>query len=169
MNTLQITFIMFGIVGCALSIPTQPPTTVKPKEQSVDPFVPHATYLSANSYVDNVPYGVAYNPQPPQTYSNGYFTGLMPSARSSLEVIVWLFTRVGAVVLGSTALFVLGGLFNALVCSMTSFCSYDFQAISSLDQESVRALITPEKISTAAALVQDAIGKYNRLQREIRN
>lgn len=203
MNTFQIVLIALSIVGCALSVPTQAPTTEKPS--SYVP-VPHATFLNANSYVDNVPYGVPYNPNPPQniqSYNNDLFNALMPSARvrsiisvffsillllpllfkwnqhsvsllfiffqSPLDVIIWLFTRVGAVVLGSTAIFILGGLFNLFVCSMTSFCTYDFKGLSNLDQESVRALITPEKISTAAALVQDAIGKYNRLQREIRN
>ncbi|CAG9765527.1 unnamed protein product [Ceutorhynchus assimilis] len=40
-------------------------------------------------------------------------------------------------------------------------------AAQALDKETMRSLMTPEKIASAAALVQDAIGKYQRLQREV--
>ncbi|KAL3277734.1 hypothetical protein HHI36_013074 [Cryptolaemus montrouzieri] len=148
-------------------IPTVGTTTAKSTGKSVDPFLPHATYLSANSYVDNVPYGVSYNAKPtlPPPGYQGYFTRIMPSAQSTLEVVLWVFARIGTVFLGSSFLLLIGGIFNALVCSFTSICTYDFHGFGTLDNESVRALITPEKISTAAALVQDAIGKYNRMNR----
>lgn len=93
MNFPLITLVTLAVIGYAFCIPTAAPTTEKPKEKSVDTFVPHATYLSANSYVDNIPYGVAFNPQPSkplQTDNNGFFKGIMPSAIVSNSVLITL-------------------------------------------------------------------------------
>ncbi|KAK9881158.1 hypothetical protein WA026_014508 [Henosepilachna vigintioctopunctata] len=168
--TVLVVLFGFGLCDITNVIPTVS-TTSKSTGRSVDPFLPHATYLSANSYVDNVPYGVAYNakPTPPAQGYQGYLTKIMPSAQTTLEVALWLFSKIGTVLFGSTFLFLIGGLFNALICTFTPLCAYDFHGFGLLNNESVRSLMTPDKISTAAALVQDAIGKYNRMQREMPN
>ncbi|KAF7278919.1 hypothetical protein GWI33_007865 [Rhynchophorus ferrugineus] len=89
--------------------------------------------------------------------------------KAALQAALKLFAKVGLFAIGGAALLMIGGIFTTIICNLTPICTitfygYDFK---SLNKESVRSLMTPEKIASAAALVQDAIGKYQRLQRAV--
>ncbi|XP_030751968.1 uncharacterized protein LOC115879335 isoform X1 [Sitophilus oryzae] len=89
--------------------------------------------------------------------------------KAALQAGLKLFAKVGLFAIAGAALLVIGGIFTTIVCSLTPICTitfngYDFKA---LNKDTVRSLMTPEKIASAAALVQDAIGKYQRLQRAV--
>lgn len=86
-----------------------------------------------------------------------------------MTIAVRLFAKMGLFLMGGVALLVVGGIFTTAVCSLTPLCTINFHGLGSLDKDSMRSLMTPDRISAAAALVQDAIGKYNRLQRAVTN
>ncbi|VEN42295.1 unnamed protein product [Callosobruchus maculatus] len=67
--------------------------------------------------------------------------------------------------MGSTALLLVGGIFTTAVCSMTPICEITFPGLTGINQAAARAMMSPEKIASAAAMVQDAIGKYQKLQK----
>lgn len=90
--------------------------------------------------------------------------------------------------MGGAGLLVVGGIFTFLLCYLTPVCTLsfrglDFQQVSvllldqmmsiyfflfkTLTKDTMRSLMTPEKIASAAALVQDAIGKYQKLQKTV--
>ncbi|XP_076266880.1 uncharacterized protein LOC143200299 isoform X2 [Rhynchophorus ferrugineus] len=104
-----------------------------------------------------------------QVQSTTYLSSVMPIAQAALQAALKLFAKVGLFAIGGAALLMIGGIFTTIICNLTPICTitfygYDFK---SLNKESVRSLMTPEKIASAAALVQDAIGKYQRLQRAV--
>ncbi|XP_030751970.1 uncharacterized protein LOC115879335 isoform X2 [Sitophilus oryzae] len=101
--------------------------------------------------------------------SGTYLSSVLPVAQAALQAGLKLFAKVGLFAIAGAALLVIGGIFTTIVCSLTPICTitfngYDFKA---LNKDTVRSLMTPEKIASAAALVQDAIGKYQRLQRAV--
>ncbi|XP_044262816.1 uncharacterized protein LOC123010182 [Tribolium madens] len=146
-------------------------TTVPPQAvyQPQDPsrYVQPPSYHYPDMYGSISPYESYLYP------STGYLssspissmTGLFPSAQGAFQVALRIFSKVGLFLMGGMVLLFVGGLFTTAVCSFTPLCNITFNGFSNIDKETVRAFMTPEKISTAAALVQDAIGKYQRLQR----
>lgn len=68
---------------------------------------------------------------------------------------------------GGVALLVIGGIFTTAVCSWTQLCTITFSGFGKLNKDTVRELVTPERVATAAAFVEDAVQKYQRLQRAI--
>ncbi|XP_066150644.1 uncharacterized protein [Euwallacea fornicatus] len=90
--------------------------------------------------------------------------------KAALSAALQLFTKLGLYLVSGAGLLVLGGIFTTLLCYFTPVCTitfngFDFQ--QALSKDTMRSLVTSEKIATAAALVQDAIGKYQRLQRAV--
>lgn len=68
--------------------------------------------------------------------------------------------------IGGAALLFIGGILLTTICSYTSLCKITFASAGNIDKETMmRSFMTPEKLATAAALVQDAMGKYQRLQK----
>ncbi|XP_066150645.1 uncharacterized protein [Euwallacea fornicatus] len=99
-----------------------------------------------------------------------YFSSILPAAQAALSAALQLFTKLGLYLVSGAGLLVLGGIFTTLLCYFTPVCTitfngFDFQ--QALSKDTMRSLVTSEKIATAAALVQDAIGKYQRLQRAV--
>ncbi|KAL1506337.1 hypothetical protein ABEB36_005721 [Hypothenemus hampei] len=112
----------------------------------------------------------AISPVQSQVQSWSYFSSVLPMAQAALEAGLKIFTKLGLFVVGGAGLLVIGGIFTTLICYLTPICTisfngWDFQ--KTLTKDTMRSLMTPEKIASAAALVQDAIGKYQRLQRAV--
>lgn len=87
----------------------------------------------------------------------------------ALQFSLKVLAKFGLFLLGGAALLLVGGIFTTIMCNLTPICVINFPGVSQVSKESVRALMTPDKISAAAAMVQDAIGKYQRLQRAASN
>ncbi|XP_066248712.1 uncharacterized protein [Euwallacea similis] len=90
--------------------------------------------------------------------------------KAALHAALQLFTKLGLYLVSGAGLLVLGGIFTTLLCYFTPICTITFNGFDfhqALSKDTMRSLMTPEKIATAAALVQDAIGKYQRLQRAV--
>ncbi|XP_066248713.1 uncharacterized protein [Euwallacea similis] len=99
-----------------------------------------------------------------------YFSSILPAAQAALHAALQLFTKLGLYLVSGAGLLVLGGIFTTLLCYFTPICTITFNGFDfhqALSKDTMRSLMTPEKIATAAALVQDAIGKYQRLQRAV--
>ncbi|KAJ3619700.1 hypothetical protein MTP99_005360 [Tenebrio molitor] len=141
---------------------TTPPSSSQPQPVYQPGYVPHATY----PYVES--YGPVYPgyPFPASPYA---MSAVIPAAQGAFQTALKIFTKVGLFLIGGLALLLVGGIFTTAVCSFTSICTINFAGWGGIDKETMRAYMTPEKISTAAALVQDAIGKYQRLQRAVNN
>lgn len=71
--------------------------------------------------------------------------------------------KVGLFLLGGAVLLVIGGAFTAAVCSVTPICTLTFMGYG-LTNEQVRSMMTPDRISVASELVNEAIEKYQKLQ-----
>ncbi|XP_018580376.1 uncharacterized protein LOC108918023 [Anoplophora glabripennis] len=172
MNELYF-LLVIGIVAGAAAKDEDPATTTPEPPQPV-----YKTPQQTPAYApQNYPYSDSYAffypsmlPAQPQAYSgqqaqSSYVPAVIPAAQGALQVVLKVLAKFGLFVLGGTALLVIGGIFTTILCHLTPICVISFPAFGGLDKESVRSLMTPDKISAAAALVQDALGKYQRLQR----
>ncbi|XP_050296408.1 uncharacterized protein LOC126736203 isoform X1 [Anthonomus grandis grandis] len=91
-------------------------------------------------------------------------------AKAALQAGMKLFAKLGIYAIAGAGLLAIGGIFTYMFCYLTQSCNIAFYGVNiqkALDKETVRSLMTPEKIASAAALVQDAIGKYQRLQKAV--
>lgn len=77
------------------------------------------------------------------------------------------FAKVGLFIIAGASLLVVGGIFTAAVCSLTPICTLTFNGFGGINREAVESMMTPDGIQAAASLVQDAIGKYERMQRAV--
>ncbi|XP_049820966.1 uncharacterized protein LOC109598620 [Aethina tumida] len=152
-----------GIEAVPTDLTTPVPTAVHQPQDPAATFVPHQTYPYADTYGGYL-YPVAYQPQ-----NDGYMNALVPAAQGALQVALRVFAKVGLFLMGGLTLLVIGGLFTTAVCSLTPLCTISFMGLGGLDKDSMRSFMTPDRISAAAALIQDAIGKYQRLQRATGN
>ncbi|XP_023024007.1 uncharacterized protein [Leptinotarsa decemlineata] len=141
----------------------------KTPEQPPIPYIPHQTYPYYDGYRGYEGYyekSLAKHPiyleQP-----SGYMSSVIPATQSALQFILKALAKFGLFLIGGAALLLVGGIFTTALCYLTPICVISFSGFSGLDKESVRSLMTPDKISAAAAMVQDAIGKYQRLQRAV--
>lgn len=75
--------------------------------------------------------------------------------------------RIGLFLLGGIALLLVGGIFTTAVCSLTPLCTIHFAGFGQISKDTMRTLVNPDRIANAAAFVEDAVHKYNRLQRAV--
>lgn len=87
--------------------------------------------------------------------------------QGALAMTMRFLARVGLFLLGGIALLVVGGLFTTAVCSLTPLCTIHFAGFGQISKDTMRTLVNPDRIANAAAFVEDAVHKYNRLQRAI--
>ncbi|KAJ8919170.1 hypothetical protein NQ315_012156 [Exocentrus adspersus] len=152
---------------------TSTTTTQQPPQPIYNPPKQPPTYVARQPYpysgygFEDFLYPPNVVPAQPQAYSEeqAYSTTLIPETRSAIQLTLKVLTKFGLFVLGGATLLLIGGIFTTALCHLTSVCVISFPALGGLDKSSMRSLMTPDKISAAAALVQDAIGKYQRLQR----
>ncbi|KAF2885477.1 hypothetical protein ILUMI_20705 [Ignelater luminosus] len=85
----------------------------------------------------------------------------------ALFAVLKVLAKVGMFLVGGVALLVIGGIFTTAVCSWTQLCTITFSGFGKLNKDTVRELVTPERVANAAAFVEDAVQKYQRLQRAI--
>lgn len=177
MKTNQIILFSFALVALTSANPTSGPTVQPtPASQQVyqpQEYVPHQTYPNSETYPNSgtydylVPAGsLLYQP-------TQYMTSLLPGSKNAiqnaLQTALSIFAKVGLFLMGGVALLIVGGIFTTAVCSLTPLCTITFNGMGSISKDTMRSYMTPDKISAAAGLVQDAIGKYQRLQRAVNN
>ncbi|KAK5650013.1 hypothetical protein RI129_001042 [Pyrocoelia pectoralis] len=149
-----------------------PSTAPQPIYQHPDKnaaYVPHATYPYAESFEPSAAYEGYLMPnlvQYPQ-YADENKSYVASSARSSLAVMLKILAKVGLFLLGGVALLFVGGAFTTAVCSLTPICTITFNGFKGINNDKMRALVTPEHVASAAAFVENAVDKYQRLQRAI--
>ncbi|XP_071055477.1 uncharacterized protein [Onthophagus taurus] len=179
-----IAFILFatsngaatGDIGSTISSTTTSP-------QTIEPFIPHKVYPYAETYpnsgYDNylIPLGPVYNPdeekgitsQPPITIIEYIvFNFFVIMLQTGLAMFLKTFTRISLYVVGTAAAILIGALFTSLLCTYTPFCTLTFNGFRKINPETVRSLVNVDNISAAASFVQDAVDKYQRLQRGIK-
>lgn len=90
--------------------------------------------------------------------SAGIFKIIKPFTKIGLKII----PKIGALILGVVALFIIGGIFTTAICSFTPICHISFLGWG-FSRESMRSYLTQDRISATAAFVLDAIKKYKEL------
>lgn len=65
-------------------------------------------------------------------------------------------------------LFVVGGCVNVFVCSLTPFCTISFGGFG-VNKDTMRSYLTPDRISSTATFVIDAIKKYKDMYENVSN
>ncbi|KAG5868605.1 hypothetical protein JTB14_037007 [Gonioctena quinquepunctata] len=151
-----------------ISSPKPQPIYTVP-EQSPISYIPPSTFSFFDGYGGYEGYyGQAPAKQPVyQEQPAGYLSSLIPATQNAIRFSLRALAKFGMFLIGGAALLLVGGIFTTALCSITPICIITFPGFSGLDKESMRSLMTPDKISAAAAMVQDAIGKYQRLQRAV--
>ncbi|XP_063903613.1 uncharacterized protein LOC135123048 isoform X1 [Zophobas morio] len=146
----------------------EPHPVYKPQDAS-NAYVPHMTYQDVglqNDPYPSYPSYEDYTSYPPVST----VAAIQLLFQRPLGAILTFLSKVGFFLIGGVALFVVGGIFVTAICSLTSLCTISFAPFASMDKDTMmRAFMTPEKLATAAAIVQDAIGKYQRLQKTKNN
>ncbi|KAB0802675.1 hypothetical protein PPYR_04861 [Photinus pyralis] len=168
-----IVFIAYLSYGVAETV-SQPtpggvPTAPQPVYQHPDknvPYIPHATYPYAESFEPSASYEGYLMPNLVQYPQYGE-ENKSSVAKSSLAVMLKILAKVGLFLLGGVALLFVGGAFTTAVCSLTPICTITFNGFKGINHEKMRALVTPERVANAAAFVENAVDKYQRLQRAI--
>ncbi|KAF5279675.1 hypothetical protein FQR65_LT15310 [Abscondita terminalis] len=174
----QFFFLAILYAGC-LGATTTPTPTPLPTAAS-QPIYHHQDAIPNFIPRDTYPYPDAYNPNPgydgylipvnsaPSTYTPQIENkSLGFSARGALNVMLKVLAKVGLFLLGGVALLVVGGVFTTAVCSLSPICTIEFHGLKNLNKETVRSLITPERVANAANFVEKAVDKYQRMQRAI--
>ncbi|KAH1028280.1 hypothetical protein HUJ05_001652 [Dendroctonus ponderosae] len=62
----------------------------------------------------------------------------------------------------------IGGIITTVICYFTSICTVKYNGLKSqkdTDNGAIRAFMRPDKLASLAALVQEAISKYQTLQK----
>ncbi|KAI4460137.1 glutathione s transferase d10 isoform a-related [Holotrichia oblita] len=148
--------------------------TVKPPEQTSTnveqpaSYIPHATFPYAETYPNPTGYEnylIPVGPQYPDLKDEE--TSVLPTTPTILQIALKMFAKVGLFLLGGVALLFVGGVFTTAVCSLTPICTITFAGFQNVNKETMRSYVTPDSISAATSFVQDAIGKYQRLQRAV--
>ncbi|XP_050296409.1 uncharacterized protein LOC126736203 isoform X2 [Anthonomus grandis grandis] len=137
------------------------------------PVYPAMPYNAPPPY--NYPFYPGVNPNAvaannKDVQATNYFAAVLPAAQAALQAGMKLFAKLGIYAIAGAGLLAIGGIFTYMFCYLTQSCNIAFYGVNiqkALDKETVRSLMTPEKIASAAALVQDAIGKYQRLQKAV--
>ncbi|KYB24770.1 hypothetical protein TcasGA2_TC031895 [Tribolium castaneum] len=169
MNIFYVPFLLLtlshSISGNENLNPIEASTTVSPQAvyqpQNPSRYVP-SSFHYPDMYGSISPYEGYLYPSADYPLSSSTFNSMTQGA---FQLLLKFFSKISLFLLGGMVLLLVGGLFTTAVCSFTPLCNITFNGFSNIDKETVRAFMTPEKLSTAAALVQDAIGKYQRLQR----
>ncbi|KAF5293221.1 hypothetical protein FQA39_LY13689 [Lamprigera yunnana] len=155
----------------AATVPTTAPTDAQPVYHHQDPiqsYIPHETYPYSDGYGPNTAYEGYLIPANVVPYLSGEIKNpVISQTQSALYVMLRVLAKVGLFLLGGVALLVVGGVFTTAVCSLTPFCAITFNGFKDINKETVRSLVTPERVASAAAFVENAVNKYQRLQRAI--
>ncbi|GJQ82543.1 putative glutathione S-transferase, C-terminal domain [Trypoxylus dichotomus] len=166
-NLLLIFALVCGEVVCETSGATAKPPSELTSTNVEQPlsYIPHATFPYSETYPNPgyenylVPLGPQY-PDMPEEETTAV------AAPTILQIALKMFAKVGLFLLGGVALLFVGGIFTTAVCSLTPLCTITFAGFQNVNKETMRSYVTADGISAAASFVQDAIGKYQRLQRE---
>lgn len=86
-----------------------------------------------------------------------------------LKYALKILAKVGLFVTSGLVLLIIGGILTTAFCSITPFCTVTFNGFNAINRETMRTYMSPERIAATAAFVQDAVGKYERLQRAVNN
>lgn len=84
-----------------------------------------------------------------------------------LQTALKILAKVGLFFTSGLALLILGGILTTAFCSLTPLCTVTFNGFNAINKDTMRSYMTPDKIAATAAFVQDAVGKYERLQRAV--
>lgn len=85
-----------------------------------------------------------------------------------LGVLLKAVTKLGFMVFAGVGILLVGVLFTTAVCSLTPFCTITFLNGYGVTQDTVRSLLTPDKITATAEFVQQALDKYQKIQNAVR-
>ncbi|KAJ1531062.1 hypothetical protein ONE63_005891 [Megalurothrips usitatus] len=158
--------------------PPPPTSYAAPAAAAAGPDVTALT--DANAY--NMPYAYSYA-EPGFSVQTGYegylvpfqHTAAAPSALGALGSLgllgkllplpklgLKLFPKVGLFLVGFLFLLLIGGAFTTAVCAFTPFCTISFLGLglTGLTRNSMRAYLTPDRLTQTTAFVLDAIDKY---------
>lgn len=81
-----------------------------------------------------------------------------------LQLLSRAIAKIGMVILGGVALVLVGGLITTGVCAYTPLCTLQYNGWG-INRETMRSLMTPDNLNTASAFVQDALEKYQKMQK----
>ncbi|XP_025830793.1 uncharacterized protein LOC108735622 [Agrilus planipennis] len=140
------------------------------KASEASSYVPHATYPYSDSYgpldgyiVPALQYG--FGPSSLEDKNQGIITPGQALLQSALGIL----SKVGLFLVGGVVLLIVGGIFHSLACSVSQLCTISYNGFGGIDKDSVRALMTPERVARAAVFLQDAVEKYERIQKGGKN
>ncbi|XP_011195497.2 uncharacterized protein LOC105220731 [Zeugodacus cucurbitae] len=156
-------------IGYAAAAPPPPPAgagAIYPGPYVVQTGYEGYLVPTANTAVETTHNNNSNSLLSPFTYLTNLFSVMMMSA---------LF-RVVATVLGAIGMIFFGGALSRFVCSFTPLCDVTTTAVEYLKSDNVERVgrmiaegMTPERVRRATAFVQNAIRKYQELQKFVGN